>query len=467
MSLPPPLCNGRYELQKMVGEGGMASVYIALDQVLGVHRAIKVLAPRLCANQRIRQRFIDEARAMARMRHPNIVTVHDVGVDEGVQPYIIMELVRGGSVGDLLVSTGGQPPEVAGPILLSTLRGLQCAHETGIVHRDIKPDNILLTRGGVAKLTDFGIAQIESTDHAMTRTGAVLGTIAYMAPEQRRDSKGVTLKADLYSAGATLFALLEGSDPFDLYAREMQKSLLGNIPVPLRDVIIAACSFEPAHRYESAEAMGVALTAALHTMGVDLKADLSIALPEGLQELSGAWNADSGVGGPRPAAETSDFSETSVGHLLSGDGAGVQQREIVAAHRPKWFALASIVLCILAGAAWFGSLGASDEPVCGDGVVDRAESCDDGNQVMSDTCTNECELNVVFMHGATPSSAIFMLGSEEVYSERPIAELELPATPILLSPFWIDRHEVTREAFWAWRKAQGVGEGVNWGEGKP
>jgi serine/threonine protein kinase len=110
MKTPASLANGRYVMQTLLGEGGMASVFVVEDQVLGVHRAIKMLAPHLCANARVRDRFIDEARAMARMKHPNIVTVHDVAIEEDDRPYIIMELVQGGSVGDLLKANGPQDP---------------------------------------------------------------------------------------------------------------------------------------------------------------------------------------------------------------------------------------------------------------------------------------------------------------------------------------------------------------------
>jgi cysteine-rich repeat protein len=427
----------------------MASVYIAHDDVLEVHRAIKLLAPRLCTNQRVRQRFVDEARAMARMRHPNIVTVHDVAIEGGEQPYIIMELVHGGSVGDLIEVAGAQPPEVAGPIMLNTLQGLQCAHDSGVVHRDIKPDNVLLTRGGVAKLTDFGIAHIEATDHAMTRTGAVLGTIAYMAPEQRRDSKSVTLQADLYAAGCMLFALLKGSDPFDLYAKELQDSQLGDVPESLREVICTACSFEPANRYASAVAMAEAIEQAMESMGVEISPDRSVQLPELLREMSGGWNADSDIVPRRASAETSNFSQTSMNLLLSQSGSSPvsDQSRRVPLNR---VVIMLLTVTALGAAALISWVNTPPPIVCGDGVVGQGEECDDGNAIASDTCTNECALNVVFLHGAAPSGGHWLMGSEEPFNDRADAEVEIPATPIALHPFWMDRHEVTREAYLAW-----------------
>jgi cysteine-rich repeat protein len=360
-----------------------------------------------------------------------------------------MELVQGGSVGDLIEVAGAQPPEVAGPIMLNTLHGLQCAHDSGVVHRDIKPDNVLLTRGGVAKLTDFGIAHIEATDHAMTRTGAVLGTIAYMAPEQRRDSKSVTLQADLYAAGCMLFALLKGSDPFDLYAKELQDSQLGDVPESLREVICTACSFDPANRYVSAVAMAEAIEQAMESMGVEISPDRSVQLPDLLREMSGGWNADSDMGGRRVSAETSDFSQTSVNLLLSQIGSDPMAPPV--GRPPANKKLIMIFAVALAGAAAGVYLWITPPAVvCGDGVVDLAEECDDGNVIASDTCTNECALNVVFLHGAAPSGGYWLMGSEEPFSDREDAEVELPATPIVLHPFWMDRHEVTREAYLAW-----------------
>ncbi len=452
MTLPPPLANGRYQLQELLGEGGMASVYVAHDQVLDVHRAIKMLTPRLCANQRVRQRFIDEARAMARMRHGNIVTVHDVGID-GEQPYIIMELVLGGSVGDLVEVDGAQSPAVAGAVMIGMLHGLQCAHDSGVVHRDIKPDNILLTRGGIAKITDFGIAQIESTNHGMTRTGAMLGTIAYMAPEQRRDSKSVTLKSDLYAAGATLFALLKGTEPFDLYAKELQDALLTNIPGPFAEVIKKACSFNPDDRYGSALAMAEAIQVALDEMGVALKTDGSADLPESFRQMGGGWNADSVVGSRRVSAETSDFSQTSMDLMLGQNSTGSSERVTPSFPLMRWLGLAFVV-SVAGGGVWFALQPPA--PTCGDGIVNVEEQCDDGNDISTDTCTNACDLNVVFLHGSPPDdNNTWLLGRTEAYDDRDISLTELPATPVMVHPFWLDRHEVTRQAYRSWAQSQG------------
>jgi cysteine-rich repeat protein len=370
-------------------------------------------------------------------------------MEGGEQPYIIMELVRGGSVGDLIEVDGIQGPEVAVPIMLGTLQGLQCAHESGVVHRDIKPDNVLLTRGGVAKLTDFGIAHIEATDHAMTRTGAVLGTIAYMAPEQRRDSKSVTFKADLYAAGCMLFALLKGTEPFDLYAKELQESQLQDLAEPLRDIICTACSFEPADRYESATEMAAALERAMDSMSIEMTPERSVPLPESLREMSGGWSAESDMGIRRVSAETSDFSQTSVNLLLSRSGAEPLSKPVGRKRPSNTVNVAFVVAFVstIAAVFWWRM---QEVPVCGDGTVDVDEMCDDGNTVGTDTCTNECQYNVVFLHGSSPSGGQWLLGSEEAFSDRSDAEVEIPATPVVLHPFWIDRHEVTREAYLAW-----------------
>jgi cysteine-rich repeat protein len=451
MKTPASLANGRYVMQTLLGEGGMASVFVVEDQVLGVHRAIKMLAPHLCANARVRDRFIDEARAMARMKHPNIVTVHDVAIEEDDRPYIIMELVQGGSVGDLLKANGPQDPGVAGTIMTAVLDGLLCAHNEGIVHRDIKPDNVLLSRRGKPKITDFGIAQVRNTDHAGTRTGAVLGTLGYMAPEQRRDSKNVTLTADIYAAGTMLYTILKGTEPFDLYVQERQATAMAGIPSPLAAVIIKACSYSPADRYQSTTEMKQSILDALSQLQIEINPDGLVAIPDGVLGST-----------TRFRVPESDFdhlqkpatNETSAFSYISSNNEPVHATRPQQTKKP-YFALLAIFLAAGAMGVWFGADKDPETPAaqCGDGVVNGTEACDDGNQLATDTCTNQCKLNVVFFHGGSPTDKMWKLGSSEPFNKRENAAAELPASPIFLHPFWIDRHEVTREAFTSWAKS--------------
>ena len=208
----------------------MATVYGGFDTMLEVDRAVKVLSPALCRSEKLRKRFLAEARAMAKLRHTNIVTVFDVGVEDDT-PYIVMEMVKGGAVIDLMDRDGMLPPDVAGPIMLGALAGLQASHDRGVVHRDIKPHNMLMTTDGIVKITDFGIAHMQEDERSFTKTGAVMGTLAYMPPEQRQSAKGLGPTADIFAAGASLYALLTGQEPFDLYNEALYAKLFEGVPV--------------------------------------------------------------------------------------------------------------------------------------------------------------------------------------------------------------------------------------------
>ena len=191
MSGPRALANGRYLLVSQLGEGGMATVYRAFDQRLQVWRAIKILAPQYASKPKLRSRFETEAQTMALLEHPNIVRVYDVGHD-GPYAYIVMELLEGGSLVDWLEAHGAMPPPMAIEVTLQLCAGIQSAHDKGVVHRDIKPHNVMITADGSCRVTDFGIARVSDRTHdGMTRTGAVMGTWGYMAPEQRTDAKHV------------------------------------------------------------------------------------------------------------------------------------------------------------------------------------------------------------------------------------------------------------------------------------
>jgi serine/threonine protein kinase len=242
-NFPKTLSDGRYLLVQPLGEGGMASVFRGWDQRLQVWRAIKVLAPQYADKPRLRGRFENEAQTMANLEHKHIVRVYDVGSD-GPFAYIVMELLEGGSLVDWLERHGAMPPRVAIDVTIEICEGLTAAHDKGVVHRDIKPHNILVTRDGVCRVTDFGIAQVSHSDQSLTKTGAVMGTWGYMAPEQRTNAKGVDARADVYATAATLYTLLTNKLPMDLFFADRDAEMLEGIPDALRTVIIQACDYD-------------------------------------------------------------------------------------------------------------------------------------------------------------------------------------------------------------------------------
>lgn len=307
--MPQPgehLASGRYELLGPLGEGGMAEVYRALDTRLGMQRAIKLLKPQVASRKSVLRRFEGEATTMAKLHHPNVVTVHDV-VTGGDEVFMVMELVDGGCLVDWLERHGPMPSRLAVGVILHVLNGLSAAHEAGVVHRDIKPHNVLVSREGVPKISDFGIAHLSDQEHHYTRTGTVMGTWAYMPPEQRTSAKGVDATADLYAVGATLYALVCNTEPFDLYVTEGHAEMFGSLPPALVEVITRACRYKPEDRYQSAAEMAAALAAILPALPPNPPE--TAALGDGgsvLAALPGSgFTGDSGVGLSATLADTS------------------------------------------------------------------------------------------------------------------------------------------------------------------
>jgi serine/threonine-protein kinase len=209
---PGDLIADRYELEELVGTGGMSSVFRACDRQLDRRVAIKILHEHYADDPEYLERFRREARAVARLSHPNIVTVIDRG-DDGGRQYIVFEHVEGENLKELVLRTGRLPVRRALELALSVAQGLSFAHEHGLVHRDVKPQNVLLSREGEVKVTDFGIARSLHVDHGVTQTGTVLGTGEYLAPEQA-SGKPVSAATDVYSLGVVLWELLAGEVPF-------------------------------------------------------------------------------------------------------------------------------------------------------------------------------------------------------------------------------------------------------------
>jgi serine/threonine-protein kinase len=223
--------SGRYQLEELIASGGMGAVWRALDQRLDRAVAVKELTVAGLTLPMAIQRFDREARAVARLAHPNIVALHDVGVADG-RPFLVMELVDGRSVAEIL-EDGPLPPASAVAMAAQTCDGLAAAHAAGVVHRDIKPANLLLTGTGVVKICDFGIARLHDTAGDTTLSGAVpLGSYKYLAPEQATGAP-VDARTDLYALGCTLYAMLAGAPPFCGNQQSVLQQHLTQPPPPL------------------------------------------------------------------------------------------------------------------------------------------------------------------------------------------------------------------------------------------
>ncbi|BAU84525.1 serine or threonine protein kinase [Streptomyces laurentii] len=268
------VAGGRYQLRDLLGEGGMASVYLAYDSALDRQVAIKTLHTELGREQSFRERFRREAQAVAKLSHTNIVSVFDTGedaLDGALMPYIVMEYVEGQPLGSVLAADvrqfGAMPADKALKVTADVLAALDTSHEMGLVHRDIKPGNVMMTKRGVVKVMDFGIARaMQSGVTSMTQTGMVVGTPQYLSPEQAL-GRAVDARSDLYSVGIMLFQLLTGRLPFDAdsplaiaYAHVQEEpvapSTVNRSVSPAMDALVSrALKKNPNERFPSASAM--------------------------------------------------------------------------------------------------------------------------------------------------------------------------------------------------------------------
>jgi eukaryotic-like serine/threonine-protein kinase len=276
---------GRYELEELVGSGGMSSVYKARDRLLERHVALKVLHEHYGSDGEYVERFRREARAVAQLAHPNIVTVIDRGEDGGRQ-FIVFELVDGQNLKDLLEREGPLPVRQALELAIGVARALAFAHEHGIVHRDVKPQNVLLNGDGRAKVTDFGIAR--SLDVAgVTQAGTVLGTSNYIAPEQA-SGREVEPATDVYSLGVVLFELLTGRVPFAgesfvsvamRHVTEPPPSVLElrpDCPARVAAAVDRALEKDPADRFPTMDAFAAELEACLAELGPSPEGEVTL-----------------------------------------------------------------------------------------------------------------------------------------------------------------------------------------------
>ena len=259
--------DGRYRVLGRLGVGGMATVYLAEDSSLGRKVALKVMAERYAEDGEFVERFRREAQAAARLNHPNIIAVYDRGEADG-RPYIAMEYLQGRTLKQVIQKEGQLPPERAIAIAMQVLAGLRYAHEHGVVHRDVKPHNVLVGDDGRIKVTDFGIAH--AGDPQMTEVGSIVGTAQYLSPEQAR-GRSVGPQTDIYSLGVVLYEMLAGRVPFEgdsSVAIAMQhvsdappplQALAPDVPDSLALVVAHAMLKDPAQRYGSADEFGADL----------------------------------------------------------------------------------------------------------------------------------------------------------------------------------------------------------------
>lgn len=263
---------GRYRIVELLGQGGMARIYRGHDNQLDRDVAVKLLRPEYGRDPDFSSRFRQEAQNAASLSHPNIVAVHDYGQDEA-GPFIVMELVDGEDLGAIVKRSGALPPRQAARIVAETARALHAAHQRGIVHRDVKPGNVMIDREGRVKVTDFGIARAVA-EAQMTLPGTTLGSVHYFSPEQARGDQ-TTASSDIYALGIVLFELLTGRRPWeaDSAAAVAMARLAGpppdptairsGLPADLVAIDRKALAVEPGDRWSSASSMAAALEAFL------------------------------------------------------------------------------------------------------------------------------------------------------------------------------------------------------------
>jgi serine/threonine protein kinase len=278
---------GSYRVVKLLGEGGMGAVYMGEHPAIGSKVAIKVLHPRYAADQRIVDRFFNEARAVNIIGHDNIVKILDFNVADGTRHYFVMDFLHGRTLQSVVQAGRPVPLRRIAPILLQCCRALQAAHDHGIIHRDFKPDNVFLVDQGdktdFVKLVDFGIAKLnESSGGSHTQTGTVMGTPAYMSPEQAGGEPVIDARSDIYSLGITLFQMATGRLPFadagpsfgKLLAAHLQqlpptpRSINPEVPGELEEIILKTLEKDPAQRFQSMSELHDALARCMDALGV-------------------------------------------------------------------------------------------------------------------------------------------------------------------------------------------------------
>jgi serine/threonine-protein kinase len=262
--------DGRYRVQAKIASGGTSTVYRGLDERLDRPVAVKVMDARYAGDEQFLTRFRMEARTVARLKHPGLVAVYDQGLDAR-HPFLVMELIEGGTLRELLIERGPMPPHAVAAVLRPVLGGLGAAHRAGLVHRDVKPENVLISDDGEVKIADFGLVRAVAAA-GITSASVILGTAAYLSPEQVRDGKA-TPSSDVYAAGILTYELLTGRTPFSgdsplavAYQRldtdvPPPSAAIEGVPTQFDELVGRATARDPADRYADAGELGAELDA--------------------------------------------------------------------------------------------------------------------------------------------------------------------------------------------------------------
>lgn len=269
--------DGRYRVEVMIATGGMSAVYRGLDLRLDRPVALKIMDSRYAGDNQFLTRFQREARAVARLKDPGLVAVYDQGID-GQHPFLVMELIEGGTLRELLRERGPMPPHAVAAVLRPVLGGLAVAHRAGLVHRDIKPENVLISDDGDVKIADFGLVRAVA-EAKITSTSVILGTAAYLSPEQV-STGDASPRSDVYSVGVLAYELLTGATPFTgdsalaiAYQRmdndvSPPSRMIAGVPAQFDDLVLQATAREPADRYADAQDMAAELDSIVDELGL-------------------------------------------------------------------------------------------------------------------------------------------------------------------------------------------------------
>ena len=368
---------GRYRLTERIAGGGMGEVWQAQDDVLGRGVAVKILRREYADDSTFLERFRAEARHTAGLSHPNIAAVYDFGEgrEDGGSPYLVMEHVPGEPLSTLVSREGRLTPDRTLDIIGHAALGLQAAHDAGVIHRDVKPGNILVTPDGVVKITDFGIARATNSV-PLTQTGAIMGTAYYISPEQA-SGQSVSPGSDIYSLGIVAYECLTGRRPFDgdtpvgvALAQVSQEppALPDDLPAPVRELVMHMLAKDPAARPRSAGALGREALALQKTV-----AETAATVPplDRTRTMS-AVDAAAAAAGPATPDPRSDQTTVVVGRLSSDTDPGFRLPDVSKA--PRWLpyavalAAGAILLLLLMKACGGGDNTAGTTADTGDGA---------------------------------------------------------------------------------------------------